>query len=495
MKTLRELLNAIGITDRHVPETLTIQKITQHSAKCEPYSVFFAFHGLKTDGSFYIQEAIANGAVCIIAQEGTSRPQLPSDVYYYSSKAPHTAFALMCSAFYDDPQSKLTVIGVTGTDGKSTTSDYTYQLLKMNGVKVGLLSTVSMDDGTEKHDSPYRMSTPEADQLQAFLSRCVQNNLTHVVLESTSHALSKTFDRLGGIDFRSAIVTKVTSEHLEFHHNIEEYVQAKVNLVRALQKKGTFITSTDNSRIAPFLEAMDPSCTSIILGRDVPMRIEFVGYQGAVVEILGMRIHTPLLLPSLATNAMLAAFCTADLLEKNPKTILPMIERLEPVKGRMQMIENNLGVRVVIDFAHTVDAYEGLFAFAKRTSEGGDIIAVFGCAGERDTSKRSPMGQIASRYSSTIILTEEDPRTEGNFAIFSDLRYLMKNPSCEILEIEDRTEAIQKAFSLAQNGDTLLFLGKGHEKSIERATKKIPWDEIAQVTQALKDEEERRSCK
>ncbi|MDD4302702.1 MAG: UDP-N-acetylmuramyl-tripeptide synthetase [Sphaerochaeta sp.] len=495
MKTLRTLLNAIGINDTSVPDTQTIDQICQHSGMCKPHSVFFAFRGLRTDGSNYINDAIDNGAVCIIAEETNLRPRLPASVHYYTAKHPHTAFALMCSAFYDYPQKKLSIIGVSGTDGKSTTSDYLYQILQRQGIKTGLLTTVNMDDGSGKQDSPFRQSTPEADQLQEFLYRCTQSEVTHVVLECTSHALSKTFDRLGGIEFSAAIITKVTSEHLEFHHSLEEYTNAKVNLVRALKENGILVSSTDNARISAFTEALSPTQKAIILGQDVPMRIEFMGYQGVVVEILGKRIHTPLLLPSLATNSLLAVFCAAHLVGKPAEDLLDLIELIEPVKGRMQLIENTLGVRAIIDFAHTEDAYEGIFFFAKRTSEGGDLIAVFGSAGERDTTKRSPMGKIANRYCSTIILTEEDPRYEGNQAIFSDLRFLMQNPSCTVLEIENRREAIRKAVSLAQTGDTLLFLGKGHEKTIERDSEKIPWDEITEVKNALRAEEQRRQCK
>ncbi len=492
MKTLAALLQSIGIEDAMQDDSILIQTISQHSKQCKPNSVFFAFHGLRTDGILYIQEAIEQGAVCIISERDLSLLPIPAHIRWYQVKKPHTAFARMCSAFYDRPQDKLGIIGVSGTDGKSTTCDYLYQLLQKNGVKAGLLTTVSIDDGSTKVDSPYRQSTPEPDQLHAFLHRCVENKVEKVVLECTSHALSSTFDRLAGIEFDAAIVTKVTSAHLEFHHSLEEYTQAKVNLVRALKDGGLFISSTDNAKLEYFTAALRSTTKALILGKDVPFRIEFMGYQGVLVDILGQRIQTPLLLPSLATNALLAIFCASHLTGIKEETLLPLIKTLQPVKGRMHLIENSLGLRVIIDFAHTADAYEGIFFFAKRTSEGGDIIAVFGCAGERDASKRSPMGRIANKYCSTIILTEEDPRREGNQAIFSDLRFHMNNPACTVWEIESRREAIRKAISIAQSGDTLLFLGKGHEKTIERMDAKISWDEVAEVQAALRLQEEKR---
>jgi UDP-N-acetylmuramoyl-L-alanyl-D-glutamate--2,6-diaminopimelate ligase len=494
MKTLRSLLEAVGITDTHVPQDLMIQSICQHSRDCTPNSVFFAFSGLHTDGLLYAKEAVERGAVCIISEQRIPRDLENRGLYCYTVSQGHRSFALMCAELNGNPQDKLSVIGVSGTDGKSTTCDYLYQMLKANDVKAGVLTTVSMDDGSGKIDSPYRQSTPEPDQLQAFLARCVENKVSHVVLECTSHALSKQYDRLAGITFAAAIITKVTSEHLEFHHSLEEYAHAKVNLVKALKEGGLLVTSTDNNRYQMFIDALSDSCSAMVLGKDIPMRIEFMGYRGVVVEIYGQHLLTPLLLPSLATNALLAAFTASHLLNKEPKSLLHLIAHLQPVKGRMHLIENKLGIRVVIDFAHTADAYEGVFSFAKRTCEGGDIIAVFGCAGERDSTKRPAMGKIANKYSSVIILTEEDPRKEGNQAIFSDLRYLMHNPLCTIWEIEDRRMAIQKAVSIAQNGDTLLFLGKGHEKSIERADGKIAWDEITEVQTVLWEEEQRRGC-
>ncbi len=417
------------------------------------------------------------------------------EIFIYQVEQSHRLFALMCASLYDDPQNTLAIIGVSGTDGKSTTCDYLHQILSKEGNTTGLLTTVSMDDGSGKVDSPYRQSTPEPDQLYAFLHRCVLNKVSFVVLECTSHALSDTFSRLAGITFIGAIVTKVTSEHLEFHHSLEAYTQAKVNLVRALKSDGVLISSTDNLKLDAFLEALHDRQSAIVLGRDVPMRIEYMHYHGVIVEVLGRRIQTPVLLPSLATNALLATFCASSVLGIEPNRLLDHLVTLQPVKGRMQIVDNLLGLRVIIDFAHTADAYEGIFRFASRTSEGGDIIAVFGCAGERDTSKRAPMGRIANKYCSTIILTEEDPRKEGNQAIFSDLRFLMHNNACTVWEIEDRRAAIRKALSIAQSGDTLLFLGKGHETSIERENGKIAWDELEEVHSALRDEEEKRTCR
>lgn len=494
MKTLHYLLGEIGIQDPNSPDDLPIHAICQHSRSCIPNSIFVAMKGLKTDGSRYIAEAIQKGAVCILVDHPVSKNAYGNTKVYVVEK-PHSVFARLCSALYGYPADSLVMIGVSGTDGKSTSCDYIHQLLGMQGIKAGLLTTVSMDDGSGKEDSPFRQSTPEADQIQDFLSRCKENGTTHVVLECTSHALSSQFDRLHGITFDVAIVTKVTSEHLEFHKSLEEYTQAKANLVRALKEGGWFISSVENTRLMTFLDAVKPGRNALVLGRDVPYRIDAQGYHGTTVEVLDLRIETPLLLPSLATNALLAAYAVSLLLGLKPESTLKQLGRLLPVKGRMQLVDNPFGLRIIIDFAHTADAYEGIFCFAKRTSEGGDIIAVFGCAGERDTSKRAPMGRIANCFSSTIILTEEDPRKEGNRAIFHDLRFHMNNPNCKVMEIEDRKQAIRTAISMGNCGDTILLLGKGHEKTIERANEKIPWDEQAEALLALQEEEKRQACK
>ena len=487
MNTLLGLLNAIGIEASHLAQTPAIKKICYNSKECVKASVFFAFPGLHTQGDLYIDDAIAKGAVCIFSTHSVSKKQ--EGILFYVTQSPRSVFSRMCAAFYSWPSRSLEVIGITGTDGKSTTGDYLYQMLQEKGCKVGLLGTVSMDDGEGKRPSPYRQSTPEADQLQAFLYRCKMNNLTHVILECTSHALSPEHDRLATIEFALALVTTISSEHLEFHKSQEAYVAAKCNLVRALQPGGSFLTTRQNSYRAMFLAELPPFSFSYLLEKTLPFTTTTTDSDTIDIHYKQKKISTALALPCLASNAMLALLACSLVLQEEAEELLPLLENLTPVTGRMIPVKNSLSLRIIIDFAHTSDAYEQLFTHMKKTAGGGKIIAVFGSAGERDTTKRSAMGRIASHHADTIILTEEDPRNEPNSVIFKDIRSLMENSSCLIEEIEDRTEAIQRAFDISEARDTLLFLGKGHETTIEGIAGKRPWNEEETVCTLLQMKE------
>lgn len=490
MNTLLGLLNTIGIEETPFAQTPVIQKICYNSKECVQASVFFAFPGLHTQGDLYIDDAIANGAICIFSTRPVAKKQ--ENIRYYVTDTPRTLFSRMCAAFYGWPSRSLEVIGVTGTDGKSTTSDYLYQMLQAKGCKVGLLGTVSMDDGGGKRPSPYRQSTPEADQLQAFLYRCKTNNLTHVILECTSHALSAEHDRLATIEFALALVTTISSEHLEFHKSQEAYVEAKCNLVRSLQPGGTFLTTRQNPYRALFLASLPPFSYSHLLEKALPYSLTSSDSGTVAIQYKQTKVQTSLALPCLASNAMLALLACSLVLQEDAEALLPLLENLKPVAGRMIPIENSLGLRIVIDFAHTADAYEQLFSHMKKTAGKGKIIALFGSAGERDTTKRSAMGRIAATYADRIILTEEDPRNEPNSAIFKDIRSRIENSSAIIEEIENRPKAIQRAFALAEANDTLLFLGKGHETTIEGKKGKRPWNEEETIRTAIQEKERQR---
>ncbi len=487
MNTLLGLLNAVGIEEPHLAHNPIIKKICYNSKECVESSIFFAFAGIHTQGDLYIDEAISLGARCIFSTRPVLKKQ--EHVAYFLTDRPRSLFSRMCAALYGWPSRSLEVIGITGTDGKSTTGEYLYQMLRAKKCKVGLLGTVSMDDGGGKRPSPYRQSTPEADQLHAFLYRCKKNNLTHVILECTSHGLSLEHDRLATIEFSLALVTTISSEHLEFHKNMEAYVEAKCNLVRALQPGGIFLTTRANPFKALFLDALPPFSTSHLLEKRLPFRVQENARGTLDIELGQTTVSTPLLLPCLATNAMLALLACSLVTGEEAEALLPLLKHLKKVEGRMIPIENTLSLQVFIDFAHTADAYAQLFSHMKKSNPQGRIIALLGSAGERDTTKRPHLGRIASEHASVIILTEEDPRGEPNALIFKDLRSQITNPLCTIEEIEDRTLAIERAIELATEGDTLLFLGKGHETTIEGPEGKRVWSEEETVHTFLRRKE------
>ncbi|WP_320130558.1 UDP-N-acetylmuramyl-tripeptide synthetase [uncultured Sphaerochaeta sp.] len=486
MKQLFGLLDAVGLPLPAQSADIFLSELCYDSRQCKKACAFFAFEGIHTDGQQYIAQAIDNGAICIFSTKEQEIKQ--KGILYITTPHPRSLFSRMCAAFYEYPAKGLCLIGVTGTDGKSTTCDYLYQLLQSQGLRTGLLGTISMDDGSSKQPSPYRQSTPEADSLQQFLRRCVDNGLSYVILECTSHALSKEYDRLATLAYDLAIVTTVTSEHLEFHKTLEAYLDAKCNLIRNLKPGGLFISTTDNPCLETFLSCLGAKSKATILHRDHSCSIGLPRDGRIECTLDGRQLSLPVLLPCLASNALLAALGACAILKTSLESLIPSLQNLQPVQGRMISIPNSLKLQIIMDFAHTADGYEKLFSGLPRIQATGRIIAVFGCAGERDTSKRGPMGKIAATYAQILILTEEDPRQEGNEKIFADLLEQIpaeKSKDLLIEQIPDRTQAIERAFALAQPKDTLLFLGKGHEHTIEGPKGKRPWNEEEEIKKVL----------
>jgi UDP-N-acetylmuramoyl-L-alanyl-D-glutamate--2,6-diaminopimelate ligase len=486
MEKLAELLCRLDMHVPPVPEDATIRSLCYDSRSCTEGSAFFAFGGIHADGMSFVDDAIGRGATCIFSEREV--PEKHPGIIYITTDNTRSLFARMCAAWNRFPAEQLTVVGVTGTDGKTTTCEFLYQLLIAKGIRAGILGTVSMDDGTGKRPSPYRQSTPEADLLQAFLRRCVDNGLTHVILECTSHALSDRYDRLATVSYDLALVTTVTSEHLEFHGTVDAYVEAKCNLARKLARGKPFVSTTENPYLHRFLACLGKDNDAYILHGNVPATIEETDGGRFCCKASGVEAIVDTGLRCMAENAMLAAIA-ASLLTKTPlASILPCLSRLQPVTGRMATIENRLGLRILVDFAHTADAYRHLFPSVAQKQGSGSLVAVFGCAGERDRSKRAPMGKIAATYASHILLTEEDPRKEGNEAIFADISKGIGEAegTAPVVElVEDRKEAIGRALATARPEDTVLFLGKGHERSIEREDGTYPWDEEKEIRAAI----------
>ncbi len=482
MVTLHQLLQACSIPVDQIADT-PISAVVQHSAHVEEGALFFAFDGAHTSGRLWAEEAVAKGAAAVVAESAIETLSVP----VITVAQIRSVYSRMCAAFCGDPQQQLAIIAVTGTDGKSTTCDYLHQIISRIGMRCGLLSTTSLDDGAKKRPSPYRQSTPEAEVLFPFLARCVANGLSHVILECTSHALSSAFDRLGPITLDCAVVTTVSSEHLDFHRSYAAYLDSKLNLVRRLKKNAIFVSSIENAALDAFCSHLDPSIDQIIVGRDLPYRTVANEWEGVVIEAEGARVQTSLLLSVLATNALLALVAVRRL--SGMHIDLSILAALAGVKGRMERVPNRLGIIACIDFAHTGDSYEKLFSFVSTIPIAGRLIVVMGAAGERDRSKRAVMGRIASAHAHLLIITEEDPRGEDEAQIARDLLSEVDEGRAPII-IARRRSAIAFAVREAEAGDVILFLGKGHERSIQRRKGTIAWDERAAVRAALRKKEQ-----
>ncbi|MDR0322684.1 MAG: UDP-N-acetylmuramoyl-L-alanyl-D-glutamate--2,6-diaminopimelate ligase [Treponema sp.] len=492
-------------------------------------SLFFALPGLHTDGSLYIDDAVKKGAVVIVHENEVTEKK--ENVVYIKVKNARVAMSPISAAFYGFPSKKLLVTGVTGTEGKSTTVYFIWQLLTLMGKKAGFISTVQHCLGGDVLWNSEHQTTPEAPVVQRLLREMADNGCEFAVLEASSHGLSQKTNRLGDVNFCAGVVTNVAHEHLEFHGTWEKYRDDKANLFRSVNN---YEPLEDSSFTEPFgvVNADDKSAQYFIktlnhrtytyspAGRVGDLIIEAIEsgtwgnwYMVSITE-QKKRVMLRDKLPGAfnSANVLASLLAVSGLLELPVDEIAPHVKRLKPVRGRMTAIIKNQPFEVVVDYAHTPSSFQTIFPplRARLDKTGGRIISVFGSAGERDTQKRAEQGKIAAHYSDIIVLTDEDPRGEKPSAIleeiskgvFTDqgLRVVKAaiHPDVRIDQnraffdynkniflIPDRPAAIRKALSLAQEGDLVLLLGKGHENSIIYADHVKPYDEIEEVEKAL----------
>jgi len=495
-------------------------------------NLFFALPGLHTDGGLYIDDAVKRGA-CVIVHEKNIEKTI-KNIIYIKVKNARFSMSPISAAFYNFPSKRLLVTGVTGTEGKSTTVSYIWQLLTLLGRKAGFISTVQHCLGKEVLWNSEHQTTPEAPVIQRLLYEMLINDCEYAVIESSSHGLSPKTNRLGDVHFCSAVLTNLTHEHLEFHGTWEQYRDDKANLFRALNN---YKPAEGSSLLEPFgvINADDKSSRYFMKilkhkmlayspeGREGDVILEAIESNAAgnwyivLVPALKERMELRDKLPGAfnAANVLAALLTVSNLLKLPLRQIAPFVKKLKPVKGRMTTIEKGQLFEVVIDYAHTPSSFEAVFPplYRRIKKTGCRIISLFGSAGERDTQKRYEQGKIAGLYSDIVVLTDEDPRGEDSISILEEIargcvEYYHAEMKEEIKEhmpvidchiekekvytrdenlflIPDRPAAIRKAFSLAQEGDLVILLGKGHENSIIYANHVMEYDEIKEVEKAL----------
>ncbi len=504
IKKLSAFAESIGAIDRVGNADPAITALAYDSRQVTPGSLFFALPGLHADGSAFIPDAIRRGALAVVHE----RPLASYDpaVAYLRVKDARFAMSPAAAAFHDHPSRDLVVIGVTGTEGKSTTVSLVWQLFGLCGVKAGFISTVEYCVSGEALANPEHQTTPEAVTIHAKLAEMRANGLTHAVIESSSHGLSARTNRLGDVLFDVGIMTNVTHEHLEFHGTREQYKSDKANLFRALDLHD----HVKSGRTVPSFGVVNEEDTASVYFRAATAKPVY-GYstwantkrgisasgiandaRGSSFtvtcgeETLPARINLPGAFN--VYNALAAAITVAKALERPVAEIVALLPELAPVKGRMTVVDEGQPFEVLVDYAHTPSSFQAIFPpLRKRVT--GRIISVFGSGGERDTVKRPEQGRVAADYSDVVILSDEDPRGEEPMDILEQIaRGCPELARGETLHlIPNRPEAIRKAVSLAGAGDLVLLLGKGHENSIIYRDRVDPYDEITEARNALRE--------
>jgi UDP-N-acetylmuramoyl-L-alanyl-D-glutamate--2,6-diaminopimelate ligase len=504
-----DLLAGIDTVEIEGPRDILVSGIEYDSRSVTDGCLFAALPGLHTDGTSFVEQAIRQGAKTILSETRISYTE--SGVLYVQVKDIRKELSKISSAFYGNPSGKLVVIGVTGTDGKSTTVWLLHQLLEAMGIKSGFLSTVELKDGDEVTKNPYRQSTPEAPHMHRILAGMVASGKEVAVIEATSHGLSKRTSRLTDVGFDVGIVTNITHEHLEFHGSYDQYRSDKTELFRSL---GPQNDKTLSSRVAnckrPFgvvnlgdksahyivSESTAPALTYGIENPKADMNATDIEAfeSGSIFSISRgsekIRVSFPLPGAYNIENLLASCLTVSELLGMPLSAIAEHIPGLTPVHGRMKEIKNGQPFRVLVDYAHTPGAYERVFSMLRPLAKG-RIIAVFGSAGERDVAKRPMQGKVASRFCDILVLTDEDPRLEDRQSILEGIWSGCENHTLgENAFMEpDRRKAIRKAFELAKAGDTVILLGKGHEASIIYPQGPMKWNEVA-VAQTILSEME-----
>src|SRR6056297_1467921 len=506
-KRLTALLAKINIIEQHGPSDPLVTDLVYDSREVQQGSLFFALKGLHSDGHDYIEKAIAQGAAAVVHSDPL--PHYARDVAYLRVENSRRVMSPIACSFYDDPSSEMTIIGVTGTDGKSTTSYFIQQLLKLSGKTAGLLTTVQFDLGQGAEKNYLRQSTPEATEIHRLLRSMRENGCTHAVVEATSHGLSPLNNRLGDVKFDVGVLTNISHEHLEFHKTLERYIDDKANLFRALPpERGIAVINAEEPHRQAFIDAA--TCPvylyGISPGKQEPLdtadlTASEIEESPAGQSFLISRKTSAAEEPAIATlvnlpqpgrfnveNSLAALLVVGHLPGESLQTYFPLIAELKPIKGRMVPVDEGQPFQVIVDYAHTPGSFRKLFPALRSQVNKGNLIAVFGSVGERDIENRSQLGSIAAEYCDIIILADEDPRGEEPRDILEDIatgcKRVKRNEG--LFLIEDRPAAIRHAFTLAEKNDLVVLLGKGHEGSIIYADGPIPWDEETAAREQLR---------
>lgn len=490
-QTLQQLLAALEqppiSLPTHLDATSVIQGIAYDSRKVENAWLFVAVPGVHTDGRRFITDAAKRGAIVALG-EATSE-QLP--IPYIEVSDVRTALANLACAFYSYPAQQLCTIGITGTDGKTTTSNLITTIFEAAELRTGLMTTANFKLPGQEWENTTRQSTLEAVEIQQFLRQMVEVGVTHGVIEATSHGL--VLQRVHGCAFDVGVVTNITQEHLDFHKTLDAYRRAKARLFEMLdplRDKGigshpVAILNRDDISY----DILKPYCRVPILdyGLDTPAAVRAVDVQleahstrfRVIFPDAEQVIETQLVGRFNVSNC-LAAIATAYSQGVPLDAIARGLASVKGVTGRMESISEGQAFAVIVDYAHTAESLEKILATLRPLTKG-KLLVVFGSAGERDRQKRPVMGRIAARMADFFVITDEDPREEDREKILREIAVgaeaAGKRQGQDFLCIADRTEAISVAIAHAHEGDTLVLAGKGHEQSIIVGREKLPWDD------------------
>lgn len=496
--SLKKILDQIPLKSSPLDTDVKITGIVADSRNVKSGDLFIAISGEVTDGHRFITDAIARGAVAVIGMQEID----DIDVPYVRVEDSRRALAHVAAAYFDFPAKNLTMIGVTGTDGKTTTINLIFNILQAAGIKTGMISTVNAVIGTQMLDTGFHVTTPDAQDVQRYLANMVESGLTHVLLETTSHGLEQY--RVEACEFNIGVVTNITHEHLDYHGTFEKYRASKSRLFQYLassrNKPGLDIRAAvlnrDDSSYSYLKSKVDVQEVSYGLHPEADVRAENILYTkgelsfDVIVNKERHRLTSKLIGKYNVSNCLAAITSSVEVLGIDMAHAESAINTFETVPGRMETIDLGQDFIAIVDFAHTPNALKNSLE-AARVLTRGNIIAVFGSAGLRDRSKRWMMAEISLQLANLTCLTAEDPRTESIDVILQEMAEgAIASGGQEgrnFWRIPDRGEAIRYAIRLAKSGDLVIVCGKGHEQSMCFGDIEYAWDDRTALRAALSE--------
>ena len=486
MKNVEELLSGITVVERKGAAVSEVSGVESDSRQVKPGYLFVAVRGASVDGHTFIPQAMAQGAKMIVCEEFPT--ELNGEVSYIKVDDSAVAFGMLASAWYGNPSRELTLVGVTGTNGKTTTATLLYEMFRSLGYKAGLLSTVCNYIDTVK--VPATHTTPDPLHLHRLLREMVDAGCQYAFMEVSSHSAAQ--HRIAGLDFDGAIFTNLTRDHIDYHKTVEAYLKAKKSFFDGLPEGSFALTNIDDKSGLVMLQntRAEKHTYSLRTMADFKARIIESRIDGMTLEINGKTVEVMFVGKFNAYN-LLAVYGATCLLGQNPDEVLRKMSLLVPVAGRFQTLHSSRGYTVIVDYAHTPDALNNVLTSIREVlGNRGHIITVVGAGGNRDKGKRPMMAREAVNLSDRVILTSDNPRFENPNDILNDmLAGLDAEQRRKTLTQVDRREAIRTATQFANPGDVILVAGKGHEDYQEIEGVKHHFDDKEEVEKLFAEEQ------
>lgn len=484
MKLLTDILYKAGLVEIAGTTNIAVSAIAFDSRKVKKDSLFVATRGTSVDGHNFISQSIESGAIAIVCEEFPA--EIIEGVTYVKVKDSSYALGVIAANFYDNPSQKLKLVGVTGTNGKTTTVTLLFNLFRLLGYSVGLLSTVR--NRINNDVIPATHTTPDAIALNELLHTMVEKGCQFAFMEVSSHAVVQ--HRIAGVQFSGGVFTNITHDHLDYHKTFDEYIKAKKMFFDQLSDEAFALTNKDDANGMVMLQNTRAKKVTYAIKSiaDHKCRVMENHLSGLLLNIDGQELWVKLIGSFNAYN-VLAVYATAILLKQEKTNVLTALSTLNPVEGRFQHLKSEGGVIGIVDYAHTPDALKNVLETIKNIRTGNEqVITLVGCGGDRDAAKRPVMANIACQLSNKVILTSDNPRSEDPEEILNQMQKGIEPTDVKkVLRIADRKEAIKTACSLAKPGDIILVAGKGHETYQEIKGVKHPFDDYEILKEIIKE--------